>query len=222
MCAKGKLIVIDGLDGSGKTTQMKLLSERLSASGQAVLEVKFPDYSSPSSALVQMYLNGEIAQDPTQVNPYAASAFYASDRYISYYKKYASAYQKGNTLLCDRYVGSNAIYQMPKLPRTEWNTYLQWLYDFEFGKLALPRPDMMLYLDMLPEVSAGLLMKRYQGHAEKKDIHERNLQFLQQCREAALFAAQADGWKIIRCCDGIRPLPIAVIAEKIDEALAEN
>ena len=177
------LIVLEGLDGSGKGTQAQLLYEALSARYGRVRKITFPDYGSPSSALVKMYLNGDFGKNPEEVNAYAASAFYAVDRYASFQIDWKADYEGGVPILADRYTTSNMIYQLGKLPRTEWENYLSWAQDFEYDKLGLPRPDLVLFLDMPVEVSQALLLGRYHGDEEKKDIHESDLAFLRDCAQ---------------------------------------
>jgi dTMP kinase len=212
--SKGKLIIIEGLDGSGKTTQTELLAQRLRERGNPVRRLKFPDYDSKSSALVKMYLAGEIG-GIDEVNLYAASSFYACDRYISFTTGWKADYEAGAAILCDRYTTSNIIYQMAKLPKPAWNSYIDWLWDYEFTRLGLPEPDLVLYLDMEPETSRALLHKRYGGDAAKLDIHEANLGYLFSCREAAHYAAQKLHWHILRCCDGGKPLLVEEVAARI-------
>ena len=195
------LIVIEGLDGSGKGTQSAKLLEYAEAHGGA-RKITFPDYDSPSSALVKMYLAGDFGTDAGSVNAYAASTFYAVDRFASYQMQWKADYLAGKTIIADRYVTANIVYQLSKLPETEWDSFIQWLEDLEYGKLGLPRPDRVLYLDVPPEVSQKLLQNRYQGDLSKKDIHEKNLAFLLHCRECALFAAKKLGWKVLNCADG--------------------
>lgn len=211
---KGTLIVIEGLDGSGKATQARLLADYLLQSGKQAMQIAFPAYESKSSALVKMYLSGEIGTLEV-VNAYAASSFYAADRYISYQTNWKNSYQAGHTIVVDRYTTSNAAHQMSKLPRAEWDDYLCWMQDFEYGRLGLPQPDMVLYLDMHPETSRRLLEKRYGGDEGKQDIHEKDLAYLLRCRQAALYAGEKLGWRMIPCCDGKEPLAIEEIARKI-------
>ena len=211
---KGKLIVVEGLDGSGKATQTALLEQALQQK-QTVRRVSFPDYKEMSSALVKMYLNGDFGSAPQSVNAYAASSFYAVDRYASYKRCWQRDYESGAVILADRYVTSNAIYQMVKLPKEEWMPFLHWLSDYEYDKLGLPRPDRVIYLDMPPEASQKLLLKRYAGDESKKDIHEASLAFLLKCREAACFAAEAWGWCRITCAENGEPKPVEVIAQEL-------
>ncbi len=205
------LVVLEGLDGSGKGTQAKLLAEALVCRGVPLRPVTFPDYSSPSSSLVKMYLNGEFGAEPEDVNAYAASAFYAVDRFASFRKGWGGDYRQGKLILCDRYATSNMVYQMGKLPRAEWDGYLAWVEDFEYQKLGIPRPDLVLYLDMPIEVSQKLLLQRYQGDSGKKDIHESHLAFLRSCGECARYAGKRLGWKVVSCAKGGEPLPVEEI-----------
>lgn len=212
--APGRLIVLEGLDGSGKATQSAILADWLEKADKPVARITFPDYESKSSELVRMYLNGEVGS-LNEVNVYAASSFYAADRYVSYVKKWRVLYESGHTIVADRYTTSNAAHQMSKLPENEWNAYLDWLADFEYSRMGLPTPDLVLYLDMEPEASRLLLKKRYGGDEEKKDVHERDFEYLLKCRKSALYAADKLGWRVIRCCDGKNPESVETVAEKI-------
>lgn len=195
----GKVIVIEGLDGSGKATQTERLYELLSARGVQVRRVSFPDYDSPSSALVKMYLNGEFGSDPGDVNGYAAAAFYAVDRYASFKKDWGKAYDDGAVILCDRYATSNAVYQMTKVPQCEREEYLRWLEELEYCRLGIPRPDLVIYLDVPTDISQSLMSCRYDGDESKKDLHERNLAYLAQCGESARYSAMKLNWNVISC-----------------------
>lgn len=195
----GKVIVIEGLDGSGKATQTARLYELLSARGVQVRRVSFPDYDSPSSALVKMYLNGEFGSDPGDVNGYAAAAFYAVDRYASFKKDWGKAYDDGAVILCDRYATSNAVYQMTKVPQCEREEYLRWLEELEYCRLGIPRPDLVIYLDVPTDISQSLMSCRYDGDESKKDLHERNLAYLAQCGESAHYSAMKLNWNVISC-----------------------
>ncbi|MBE6794522.1 MAG: thymidylate kinase [Ruminococcaceae bacterium] len=216
---KGRIIVIEGLDGSGKNTQARLLAEKLSENYE-LRRLSYPDYDSPSSALVKMYLGGELGDDPMDVNAYAASAFYAVDRIASFLKHWKNDYNNGMNFIFDRYSTSNAVYMLSKLSDSEKEGYLKWLEDFEFGKMGLPAPDKVIYLDMPTEISQRLMSERYKGDESKKDLHEKNVNFLKLCRENALFAAEKLGWTVIECSDGENPYTIDEIAGKVlEEAL---
>lgn len=196
---RGELVVIEGLDGSGKATQAKLLCEKLQKSGKKVRKVSFPDYESDSSALVKMYLSGVFGSDPSDVNAYAASSFYAADRYSSYKKDWGKFYENGGIIIADRYTTSNAIHQCSKLPEEEWDAYLDWLFHFEYRLLGIPEPNLVLYLRVDPEISQNLMMERYKGHDEKKDIHEKDVAYLNRCRVAADYCSRKLGWETIEC-----------------------
>lgn len=211
----GRLIVIDGLDGSGKSTQLARLNVYLQESGIRYKQICFPDYDQPSSALVKMYLAGEFGPHAEAVNAYAASSFYAVDRYASFKKFWEADYVSGTLIVAARYTTSNAIHQMAKLPEEEWDAYLRWLEDYEYDRLALPRPDSVLFLDMPPAVSQDLLSHRYRGDESKKDIHERDAAYLRDCRRCAQYAARQGGWRWIPCGDQAGPFPEADITEQI-------
>lgn len=218
----GKLIVIEGLDGSGKATQSEKTAEYLKKHGLNVTKVSFPDYNSPSSSLIKMYLAGEFGTDPDSVNPYAASSFYACDRYASYKKNWESLYKNGGIIIADRYTTSNAIHQCSKLPHEEWNGFLEWLFRYEYEFMGIPAPDAVIYLRVEPDVSQKLMSSRYKNDEGKKDIHERNVGYLKRSGSAADYCAEILGWTIIDCtADGeMRSIEdisgeISVIIDKI-------
>lgn len=219
-CMKKRLIVIDGLDGSGKSTQFEIVKEKLSERF-TVKAISFPDYDKPSSALVKMYLGGELAKDASEVNAYAASSFYAVDRYASYKMYWEKNYADGELILASRYVSSNAIHQMAKLDESQWDDYLDWLNDYEYDKLGLPQPDCVIFLDMPVEISQKLMTERYNGDESKKDIHESDVEYLRTCRKTALYAAKKCGWSIIPCSDGENPFSIEHISMEIMRVIGE-
>ena len=211
----GKLIVIEGLDGSGKSTQLELLQKNLLKSGIDCKAVSFPDYDNPSSTLVKMYLKGDFGKKPEDVNAYAASVFYTVDRYASYKANWGEYYQNGGTIVSGRYTTSNAVHQASKLCENEWESFLTWLYDFEYKKIGIPKPDKVIFLDMPVEVSQKLLSKRYEGDNSKKDIHESDTEYLERCRKAAVFTAKYSGWEIIPCSENGEARPLDDIANDI-------
>ena len=198
---KGKLIVFEGTDGSGKSTQFARLCERVSAMGKEFQKLTFPQYKEPSSALIRMYLGGEFGSRPGDVNPYAASAFYAVDRYASLKKVWGEYYENGGLILTDRYTTSNAVHQTVKCAPEDRGPFLTWLDDFEHNKLGLPRPDMVIYLDVPTEATVQLLRSRESQTNTTADIHEQDTAYLAACRECAGQAADILGWQRIRCLD---------------------
>ncbi len=195
----GKLIVIEGLDGSGKATQAQKLYEVLQAKGECVMKVSFPDYESDSSALVRMYLSGEFGTDPNAVNPYAASSFYAVDRFASYANNWKQFYLDGGIVIADRYTTSNAIHLCAKLPEAEWDGFIKWLFQYEYELLGIPTPYRTIYLRVDPEISQKLMTERYDGNEAKKDIHEANLDYLKRSRQAADYCAKMLEWNVVEC-----------------------
>ena len=199
---KGRLIVFEGTDGSGKSTQFRLLCERMEAGGIPFQRLIFPQYEQPSSALIRMYLGGEFGSRPSDVNPYAASAFYAVDRYASWKKVWGTYYQGGGLVLSDRYTTSNAVHQACKLPEEQWEDFFRWLFDFECAKLGLPLPDLVVYLDMPTDRAVELLRSREAATHTRGDIHEVDTDYLALCRRTALRAADCLGWVRVSCVDG--------------------
>lgn len=195
----GKLIVFEGTDGSGKSTQFELLAKRLEAEQIGFQRLRFPQYEEPSSALIRMYLGGAFGDDPEAVNAYAASTFYAVDRYASYQRVWKDYYQGGGFVVSDRYTTSNAVHQGSKVPEGERAEFFRWLYDLEYDRMGLPRPDLVVLLDMPVELSEQLMRKREQSTGTHADIHERNEDYLKKCRDVALHAAKYYGWRTVSC-----------------------
>lgn len=195
----GKLIVIEGTDGSGKSTQFRRLTERMEQENRHFEKLVFPQYAEPSSALIRMYLGGEFGHSPSDVNAYAASAFYAVDRYASYKKVWGEYYDNGGLILCDRYTTSNAVHQASKEPEENREEFLKWLYDFEYDKLALPQPDLVIYLDVPTDFTEQMMRRREADTNTHADIHEQDLTYLATCRRTGKAAAQYYGWTVIQC-----------------------
>lgn len=195
----GKLIVFEGTDGSGKSTQFELLAKRLEAEQIGFQRLRFPQYEEPSSALIRMYLSGAFGDDPEAVNAYAASTFYAVDRYASYQCVWKDYYQGGGLVVSDRYTTSNAVHQGSKVPEGERAEFFHWLYDLEYDRMGLPRPDLVVLLDMPVELSEQLMRKREKSTGTHADIHERDEDYLKKCRDVALHAAKYYGWRTVSC-----------------------
>ena len=219
---KGKLIIIEAGDGSGKETQTKALYEHLCSDGRRVHRISFPDYASDSSALVRMYLGGSFGGHAEDVNAYAASTFYAVDRYASYRMKWKAAYETGDWILADRYTTSNMVHQAVKFTDAgERDAFLDWLWDFEFGKLGLPVPDLVIFLDMDPAVSDRLIAERSKGAMQKKDIHEKDQDYLHRCHAAYLELAEKYHWKRIVCSEDGAPRSIETIHADVYAAVCD-
>lgn len=215
----GKLVVIEGTDGCGKQTQTLLLQKRLHAEGFRTRLLSFPCYNSDSSALVKMYLTGRFGTSPDDVNRYAASAFYAVDRFASFKMDWQSDYADPDcVILCDRYTGSNAVHQGEKCPTPEeLDEFLDWLHNFEFGRLRIPVPDLTIWLSVDPDITEKLMATRankFTGDA-KKDIHESDPAYLRRCRETGEKVAARWNWKPVQCADGSSMRPPDDIAEDV-------
>ncbi len=199
---KGKLIIIEGVDSSGKATHANMLYKRLLDENKKVKKVEFPNYSSESSALVKMYLNGDFGDKPEDVNPYAASVFFAIDRFASYKTIWKDFYENGGIVVSDRYTMSNMIHQAAKIKDTdEKKVFLDWLWDLEFIKLGIPVPDCVIFLDMPPEHAISLMENRKNKITglNEKDIHENNKEYLFESYNNACDIAKIYGWNHI-CC----------------------
>ena len=211
----GKLIVIEGTDGSGKSTQFKKLTERLRLEGQEFKTLVFPQYSEPSSALIRMYLGGEFGTNPSDVNAYAASAFYAVDRFASYKKDWGKWYNEGGLIVSDRYTTSNAVHQTSKEAPENRPAFLKWLYEFEYDKLGMPKPDLTIYLDVPTAFTEQLMRHREAETNTTADIHEKDLGYLATCREMGRTAAEYYGWNVIQCVRDGKMRSIEDIHEEI-------
>lgn len=190
----GKLIVLEGIDGSGKSSQYKAICERLEKDRIPFSHIVFPRYSMESSALIRLYLNGYFGSDPENVNAYTASTFYAVDRFTSYRDDWGKAYENGGLILADRYTTSNAVHQGSKLPDAELPAFFAWLSDLEHDKMKLPKPDMVFYLDTDLETSVSRMRKRENETGTHADIHEADVGYLSRCLHTASLACDFYGW----------------------------
>lgn len=213
---RGKLITIEGTDCSGKSTQLELLCRRLEREGIEFKKVAFPRYDSSSSALVRMYLGGEFGKNVGGVNAYAASSFFAVDRVASYLREWKTYLESGGTVLLDRYTTSNAIYQASKMPEGERESFCDWLFDFEYNLLALPKPDAVIFLDMPPECAEKLMQSR-EG---EEDIHERDKEYLRKCYSSALALSKKYSWLRISCAENENIKTIEEIHAEIFKAVS--
>ena len=211
-------IAIDGLDGSGKATQSKLLCEALRNLGKKVRTISFPTYEEKASMLVNMYLSGELGGKASDTGAYAASTFFSMDRYISYRTDWHKDYgEDGTVVLADRYTSANAVHQLSKLDRSEWDSYLDWLVDYEYSKLGLPCPDTVVYLEVRPDISMKLIRSRSEQTGRNMDIHELDPEFLSKSYEAAIYASDKLDWVKIKCYEGDEMRAIDDIAAEVLE-----
>lgn len=218
---KGTLIVLEGIDGSGKETQASLLEKKLKEKGREVMHISFPDYKSPSSALVKMYLKGDFGKNPEDVNPYAASLFYAVDRFASYRMKWKDFYQKGGIIIADRYTTSNMVHQMTKYEdKKARKDFLSWLEKTEYEELELPVPDLVILLDIPLGVSENLVKERAR-QGGSMDIHEQHLDYLRKCHDAYQELVSLYGWKRIPCTEEGKLRTIEDIGKDVEKAAAE-
>lgn len=211
----GRLIVFEGTDGSGKATQSRLLCEHLRRENIPYKNITFPRYGKPSAAMVQEYLDGHLGKHPGDVNAYAASLMFSMDRYASYKQDWGAFYEAGGLVVADRYTTSNAVHQASKEPEDKRQEFLRWLYEFEYDRLGLPRPDLTLYLDVPTDFTEQLLRHREQDTHTTADIHERNSAYLASCRRAGRAAAEYYGWTIISCTENGKMRSIEDIHEEI-------
>lgn len=188
--------------------------------GYRVHRVEFPDYAADSSMLVRMYLRGDFGGHAEDVNAYAASTFFAVDRYASYRMKWKKAYEAGAIILADRYTTSNMVHQAVKLTdREERESFLDWLWDFEFNKLGLPVPDKVVFLDMDPEVADRLIAARAAAQAQERDIHERDKEYLHRCHAAYEELAKKYGWTRVACSEHGEPRAVEAIHADVYAAI---
>ena len=218
---KGKLIVFEGTDGSGKATQSRLLCGRLEAEGIPFRKIDFPRYGKPSAAMVQEYLNGNLGKKPGDVNAYAASVFFSMDRYASYKQDWGDFYEAGGLVVADRYTTSNAVHQASKLPESQRKEYLDWLFDLEYSRMGLPAPDLVVYLDMPTEITERMMRRRESDSGTHADIHEQDTAYLRRCRANAGEVARLCGWTVIHCAAGDAPRTVENIHEEVWQRVRE-
>ena len=195
----GKLIVLEGTDGSGKATQARMMGQRLQREGIAFREIDFPRYGNPFAEPANLYLHGALGSEPGDVNAYASSVLFAVDRFASYKEEWGTFYEQGGVVIANRYTTSNAVHQASKLPTGERREYLDWLFDLEYRRLGLPAPDLVLYLDLPTELSEQMLRRRETATGTQADIHEQDEEYLRSCRMNARDIAHDLGWTVIHC-----------------------
>ncbi|MGM9588521.1 MAG: dTMP kinase [Candidatus Limivicinus sp.] len=195
--SKGRLIVLEGIDGSGKSSQYRRICARMEKDGIDYNHIVFPRYDKDSSALIRMYLSGQFGTHPDDVNAYTASTFYAVDRFASFREDWGKIYNNGGLIISDRYTTSNAVHQGSKLSDEELPAFFRWLSDLEYDKMGLPRPDLVIYLDVDVETSLARMKRRQEKSSTTADIHEKDVDYLRRCLHTADMAAEYYGWKRI-------------------------
>ncbi len=218
---QGKLIVIEGIDGSGKSTQYKKLCQRLEDEQVDFRKIVFPRYDKDSSALIREYLGGGFGTKPDDVNAYAASTFFAVDRFASFKTDWGEYYNSGGVILSDRYTTSNAVHQASKEPEEKRGEFLKWLYEFEYDKLGLPCPDLTIYLDVPTDFTEKMLRFREQSTNTKADIHEQDMTYLATCRKTGRDAPAYYGWSVINCVKDGQMRTIEDIHEEIYQLITQ-
>ncbi|MEG1988788.1 MAG: thymidylate kinase [Oscillibacter sp.] len=211
----GKLIVFEGTDGSGKATQAQLLCQRLEREGRTYREIDFPRYGNPFAEPAKLYLDGALGKHPGDVNAYAASTLYAVDRFASYKQDWGAFYEAGGLVIANRYTTSNAVHQASKLPDGEREEYLDWLFDLEYRRMGLPKPDLVLYLDMPTEVTEQMMRRRTQETGAHSDIHEQDGNYLRRCRANAKEVVRLCGWTVIDCAEAGKPRTVEEIHARV-------
>ncbi len=202
----GKFIVIDGLDGSGKGTVTTMLIDKLKNVGANVRKISFPMYGTKGAIPVEMYLHGELGKHADDTNGYAASLLFGIDRFISYKTDWKNFLENDDAILiADRYTSANAVHQLTKLDRLQWDEFLDWLYDTEFNKLGLPVPDVTVYLQMRPDISRKLIIKRRSETGRTGDVHEDDPTHLERAYQAALYASEKLSWSVVKSFEGDDP-----------------
>jgi dTMP kinase len=222
---KGKFIVFEGIDGSGKSTQAKLLAKALKKEGYKISFIDFPQHGQKSAGLVDEYLIGKYGS-AKEVSPYQASIFYACDRYAASFK-IRNWLKRGHIVIADRYIGSNVGHQGGKIKNKKERTkYLKWLYNLEYGIFKIPKPDINFILKVPPKIAQTLsgkitdkkkMAKKRKYLGGKKDIHEENLTHLINTERAYLDAAKEfpKNFKIVECFKNGELLPPKIIHKEI-------
>lgn len=210
-----KFIAFEGCDGTGKTTQAKLLAKRFSSEGRSVRRLKFPVYESLSSGPVRMYLDGQLGGAVGDIDPYAASTLYAVDRFCSFRSDWRADLGGDGIIVSDRYVTSNMIYMSARLKPAERGEYIRWLRDLEYNKMGLPEPDLVIYLDLPTKTSEKLVRLRSDDTGETVDLHERDRVYQKEVRLCGREIAREFGWVVINCAKKGMLLPMDELSDII-------
>ena len=205
----GKIVVLEGTDFSGKTTQYDKLLEHLKSDNIDFGTDSFPNYDSESCNLVKAYLHGDFGEDATKIDPKIASSFYTLDRCGSYHsREWGRIYRKGGNIVFARYITSNILHQASKYKTLkEKKEFIDWLYEYEVGLFKLPKEDCTILLDMPPEIAVKLKKKRLEeqhgltSNGSEKDIHEDNMEYLKNSYNTAIEVSEYLNWRVVHCVD---------------------
>ena len=212
---KGKLIVIEGAcDGIGKSTQYDLLYKRLEKDNYKLVKHHFPSYNTTEGALVEKYLRGEFG-NPKDISPYFINSLYAVDRAATWKDSLEKEYDEGKIILLDRYTTSSLIYQASTIEDLdERKKFIDYVVDFEYDKLGIPEPDKVLFLHAPFDLVTKLRNERKQNEGITNDIHERDIEFMKNVYDNAMFLADYLNWDKIKCNDNDKMRSIEDIHEE--------
>lgn len=215
---KGKIIVVEGAcDGVGKSTQFGLLEKFLLVNGEKIAKHHFPTYDSYQGEMVKRYLAGEYG-NPNELSPYFVNCLYAADRAVTWNKDLEKEYDSGKIILLDRYTTSSLIYQSALIEDLEEKkAFVDYVCDFEYNKLGIKKPDVVIFLYAPFDLVAKMRNERKQNDGVENDLHERNLEFMKKVYDNAMFIADYLGWSKIKCndCDKMKSVE-EIHAEIID------
>ncbi len=213
---KGRLIVVEGAcDGIGKTTQYKMLKNRLAKDGESITSHHFPSYGTYHGAPVEKYLQGEFG-GPSELSPYFVNSLYAVDRGVTWYKDLKKLYEQGNMILLDRYTTSSLIYQSALIEDLdEKKRFIDYVTDFEYHKIGIKEPDNVIFLHASFDLVTEIRNARMQNDGIINDIHERDLLFMRKVYNSAMFIADYLSWDKIKCDDGNKMRDIDDIHEDV-------
>lgn len=212
---KGQLIIIEGTDGSGKKTQAALLIERLKKEGRKAISKSFPQYGTKSAGPTEEFLSGKYGK-PTEIDPYVSSVFYAVDRF-DLSQELKNLLEADYIVILDRYVDSNVGHQGGKIKNSaEREKYVEWLYDFEYRIMNIPKPDLVLVLHVPAEFNEKLVSQKQTLFAVEKN-HELGLEHLKNAENAYLWLAQKypDDHKVVECVENETLLSPEKVHEKV-------
>ena len=204
MTTRGKLIAIEGIDGSGKNTQVRLLQHELTSRGYSVYSTSFPQYESWFGKMVGKFLNGELGP-LDKVDPHFSALLYAGDRFEAK-SRIVEALNRGSIVLADRYVASNLAHQTARVAAEKRAEFLSWIEQLEYGIYDLPREDLVLYLRVPPREAQSLVKKKpSRSYTDSThDILESSIRHLEDAADMYDLLSRQQPWATIQCYDATR------------------